>query len=97
MRLELVAECTRILSRLHVLLADLAPGGAARELWATRAAALLRQIHPITAADIEGKRIARELVGHAGDITRFPTVTTSPATLAPPRLRLPAAICAGIG
>jgi transposase len=112
---DLVAERTRTLSRLHVLLADLQPGGAARELSATRAAALLRRIHPITVVDVERKRIARELLadvrrldrqvktasqairqavrehgttltkvygvgpvlaakllGHAGDITRFP-------------------------
>src|SRR5215207_2845460 len=60
---DLVAERTRTLSRLHVLLADLEPGGAARELSATRAAALLRRIRPITpAVDIERKRIARELL-----------------------------------
>jgi transposase len=35
---DLVAERTRILSRLHVLLADLYPGGAKRELTAARAA-----------------------------------------------------------
>jgi transposase len=112
---DLVAERTRTLSRLHVLLADLQPGGAARELTAARAAALLRKIRPITAVDVERKRIARELLadvrrldrqvktagqairqavrehgttltqvygvgpvlaakllGHAGDITRFP-------------------------
>jgi transposase len=112
---DLVAERTRILSRLHVLLADLQPGGAKRELSASQAAAMLRQTHPITAVDIQRKRIARELLadvrrldrqvktasqtistavrehgttltevfgvgpvlaakllGHAGDITRFP-------------------------
>jgi transposase len=113
---NLVAERTRILSRLHVLLADLQPGGATRELSATRAAALLRRVRPITVVDVERKRIARELLadvrrldrqvkaasqhirtavrehgttltevfgvgpvlaakllGHAGDITRFPS------------------------
>jgi transposase len=112
---DLVAERTRTLSRLHVLLADLQPGGATRELTAARAVALLRRIHPITVVDVERNRIARELladvrrldrqvktasqairtavcdhgttltevfgvgpvlaaklVGHAGDITRFP-------------------------
>jgi transposase len=112
---DLVAERIRTLSRLHVLLSDLHPGGAAREFSATRAATLLRQIHPITVVDFERKRIARELladvrrldrqiktasqairtavrehgttltqvygvgpvlaaklVGHAGDISRFP-------------------------
>jgi transposase len=112
---DLVAERTRTLSRLHVLLADLHPGGANRELTATRAAALLRQLRPVTAVDVERKRITRELLadvrrldrqvktasqaigqavrehgttltevfgvgpvlaakllGHAGDVTRFP-------------------------
>ena len=112
----LVAERTRTLSRLHVLLSDLHPGGAKRELTATQAAALLRKTHPITAVDAQRKRIARELLddvrrldrqiktasqtirqavcdhgttltevfgvgpvlaakllGHAGDITRFPS------------------------
>jgi transposase len=112
---DLVAERTRTLSRLHVLLADLHPGGAPRELSASRAAALLGRVHPITPVDVQRKRIARELladvrrldrqvkaasqiihqavrehgttltqlygvgpvlaaklVGHAGDITRFP-------------------------
>ena len=112
---DLVAERTRILSRLHVLLAELHPGGATRQLTAARAAALLRRTHPITPVDLERKRIARQLladvrrldrqvktagqairtavgdhgttltqvygvgpvlaaklVGHAGDITRFP-------------------------
>jgi transposase len=45
---DLVAERTRTLSRLHVLLSDLHPGGANRERTATRAAALLRQVRPIT-------------------------------------------------
>jgi len=115
-REDLVAERTRILSRLHVLLADLQPGGANRELSASRAAALLGRVHPITVVDVERKRIARELladvrrldrqvktasqlirqavrehgttltqvygvgpvlaaklVGHTGDITRFPS------------------------
>ncbi|HEX2185716.1 MAG TPA: transposase [Chloroflexota bacterium] len=112
---DLVAERTRTLSRLHVLLSDLAPGGATRELSASQAAALLRKIRPITAVDVERKRIAHQqladvrrldrqiktasqairtavrehgttltqlygvgpvlaakLLGHAGDITRFP-------------------------
>jgi transposase len=102
---DLVAERTRIVSRLQMLLGDLQPGGANRELSASRAAALLRRVRPITVVDVERKRIARELLadvrrldrqaiqdhgttltevfgvgpvlaakllGHAGDITRFP-------------------------
>jgi hypothetical protein len=41
---DLVAEPAPTLSRLHVLLADLHPGAAARELSATRAAGLLRRV-----------------------------------------------------
>jgi transposase len=67
---DLVAERTRTLSRLHVLLADLQPGGAARELSATRAAALLRKTRPSTAVDIERKRIARELLADVRRLDR---------------------------
>jgi transposase len=67
---DLVAERTRTLSRLHVLLADLQPGGAARELSATRAAALLRRIHPITVVDVERKRIARQLLADVRRLDR---------------------------
>jgi transposase len=67
---DLVAERTRTLSRLHVLLADLHPGGATRELTAARAAAVLRQVRPITAADVERKRIARELLADVRRLDR---------------------------
>jgi transposase len=67
---DLVAERTRTLSRLHVLLADLHPGGANRELTAARAAALLRQVRPITPVDGEHKRIARELLADVGRLDR---------------------------
>ncbi|HWH99280.1 MAG TPA: IS110 family transposase [Propionibacteriaceae bacterium] len=67
---DLVAERTRTLSRLHVLLADLQPGGANRERSATRAAAVLRQVRPITAVDIERKRIARDLLADVGRLDR---------------------------
>jgi transposase len=67
---DLVAERTRTLSRLHVLLADLYPGGANRELSATRAAALLRRVHPITVADVERKRIAHELLADVRRLDR---------------------------
>jgi transposase len=67
---DLVAERTRTLSRLHVLLADLHPGGAARELSATRAAALLGKLRPITVVDVERKRIARELLADVRRLDR---------------------------
>lgn len=113
---DLVAERTRTLNRLHVLLRELAPGGGRRDLTTLEANRLLNRIRPLTVPDIERKRIARALlddlrradrqlktlsktietavaasnttltdvfgigpvlaakiVGHAGDITRFPS------------------------
>ncbi|MDP9208491.1 MAG: IS110 family transposase [Actinomycetota bacterium] len=67
---DLVAERTRTLSRLHVLLADLQPGGAKRELSATRAVALLRRVRPITPVDVERKRIARQLLADVRRLDR---------------------------
>jgi transposase len=67
---NLVAERTRTLSRLHVLLADLQPGRGTRELSATRAAALLRKIRPITTVDIERKRIAHQLLADVRRLDR---------------------------
>ena len=67
---DLVAERTRTLSRLHVLLADLQPGGATRELSATRAAAMLRQVRPVTVVAVERKRIAGELLADVRRLDR---------------------------
>src|SRR5215213_11948779 len=137
---DLVAERTRTLSRLHMLLADLQPGGATRELSATRAAAVLRQVRPVTVVAVERKHIACQLLAdvrrldrqvkmasqtirtavreHGTTLTEVfgvgavlaakllgtpatspgsLTVTTSPATPAPPRSRPPAAMSASIG
>jgi transposase len=79
---DLVAERTRTLSRLHVLLADLQPGGAKRELTAARAAALLRRTYPITVVDVERKRIARELLA---DVRRLDRQGRWPARPSAPR------------
>ena len=65
-----VAERTRALSWLHVLLAELHPGGTNRGFSATRAAALLRRTHPMTAVDLERKRIARELLADVRRLDR---------------------------
>jgi transposase len=61
-REDLVAEHTRWINRLHVLLRDLHPGGAEVRLATTDAAALLAKIRPVTAADHQRKQIAREVV-----------------------------------
>ncbi len=112
---DLNEERRRTVNRLHVLLRDLHPGGAARSLSADRAAALLARIRPGDAVALERKLMARELltdlrrldealrrnrkrcaeavasgtrltelfgvsevlaakiIGHTGDVTRFPT------------------------
>ena len=67
---DLVAERTRALSQLHVLVAELHPGGANRGLSATRAAALLRRTHPMTVVDLERKGIARELLADVRRLDR---------------------------
>jgi transposase len=113
---DLARERVRLLNRLHVLLRDLIPGGAATDLTADKAATLMRGIRPLTATDSCRRDLARDLIadlrhldrrlhtnegqirqilaethstitnirgvghiiaakvlGHVGDITRFPT------------------------
>lgn len=67
---DLVAERTRTLNRLHVLLRDLHPGGAKRDLSTLQAAALLRAIRPVTAVDAQRKAVAKDLLA---DLRRFDT------------------------
>lgn len=59
---DLVAEHTRWINRLHVLLRDLHPGGAEVRLDTTDASALLTKIRPVTAADHQRKQLARDIV-----------------------------------
>jgi hypothetical protein len=73
--------------QVHVLLSDLHPGGAAREPSATRAAALLRRVHPITVVDVERKRIARELLA---DVRRLDRQATMASQAIAPRSASPA-------
>lgn len=67
---DLVAERTRTLNRLHVLLRDLHPGGAKRDLSTLQAAALLRLIRPVTPVDEQRKTLARDLLA---DLRRLDT------------------------
>jgi transposase len=59
---DLVRARTQALNRLHVLLADLVPGGAARGLDADAAAALLRRVRPQTAPARTRRQLAADLV-----------------------------------
>jgi transposase len=60
---DLAGERTRILNRLHGLLRDLVPGGAATDLTATKAAAMLRRVRPVTATAACRRQLARDLLG----------------------------------
>lgn len=59
---DLVHERTRIVNRLHVLLRELRPGGAKRDLSTEQAAQLLRAVRPATAADQTRRGLARDLI-----------------------------------
>ena len=59
---DLVSERTRTLNRLHVLLRELAPGGARRDLTTLAASRFLSTIRPLTPTDNERKRIAKALL-----------------------------------
>lgn len=59
---DLVAEHTRWINRLHVLLRDLRPGGAEVRLDTTQAATLLSKIRPTTTPDQVRKQLARDIV-----------------------------------
>ncbi len=65
---DLVAQRTRVVCRLHALLAQLREGGATKGLSADRAAHLLRRIRPVGAADIERKRQCTE---HLAELRRL--------------------------
>jgi len=59
---DLVAQRTRIVCRLHALLAQLTEGGAPQELSAARAGEFLARVRPVGAADHERKRLCGELL-----------------------------------
>jgi transposase len=61
-RSNLVGQRTRSVNQLHAVLRELIPGGAPRKLSADKAAALVRQLRPQTAADHARKQIARDLI-----------------------------------
>jgi hypothetical protein len=63
---DLVAQRTRVVSRLHALLAQLREGGVAKALSADRSAEFLASVQPSSAADVERKRIGLELIDEIG-------------------------------
>ncbi|HWC09753.1 MAG TPA: transposase [Acidimicrobiales bacterium] len=67
-RHDLVAQRTRVVRRLHALLAQLPEGGASAGLSADRAAQVLRRLRPLGAANVERKRQCAE---HVAEIRRL--------------------------
>jgi transposase len=66
---QLVAQRTRTINRLHVLLADLLPGQVARRLTADRAAGLLRRVRTSGRTSGGARRTRRELASDLlGDV-----------------------------
>jgi transposase len=65
---DLVAQRTRVVCRLHALLAQLREGGASAGLSADGAAQVLRRLRPVGAADVERKRQCTE---HVVEIRRL--------------------------
>ncbi len=59
---DVVAQRTRTMNRLQVLLRDLEPGGAPRQLSTATAAAILAGVRPLTSADVQRKSVARDLL-----------------------------------
>jgi transposase len=59
---DLVNERTRLLNRLHVLLRDMTPGGAPKDLSASKAANILKRLRPVTATQCCRRDLARDLL-----------------------------------
>ncbi|MFD3496276.1 transposase [Streptomyces sp. NPDC058690] len=97
---DLVHERTRVLNRLHAVLRDLLPGGAATGLTADKAATAMKGVRPVTATDNCRRDIARDLLadprrrprtaGPAGYRPPSPPSFTSTVTTASSATRLPA-------
>lgn len=68
---DLVSERTRVLNRLHVLLRDLAPGGAPTSLSAAKATDILKRIRPLTATDCCRRDLARDLIADLRRLDRL--------------------------
>jgi len=69
-RSNLVGQRTRSVNQLHAVLRELIPGGAPRKLRADRAAALLRGVRALTAADRARKQVAWDLVAEVRGLDR---------------------------
>lgn len=75
-RWHLISHRHRIICRLHILLAELAPGGGSPKLTPTTAARRLRSVRPETLAGAERRHIANQLLAEWRWVDRrLPAVT----------------------
>lgn len=61
-RRHLVTFRHRTICRLHVLLAEMVPGGAPKQLTPAKAAKMLRSVRPVTPVEIERREVAKQLL-----------------------------------
>ena len=69
-RSNLVGQRTRSVNQLHAVLRELIPGGGPRKLSADKAAALLSEARPLTAADHARQQVARDLIAEIRGLDR---------------------------
>jgi transposase len=74
---DMVKSRTQTVNRLHVLLTQLLPAGASRNLSADHAAQLLRTVRPRSTGPRTLRRLAAELVGEIRHLDRRIATTTS--------------------
>ncbi len=74
---DMVKTRTQTVNRLHVLLTQLLPGGAPRNLGADHAAQLLRSVRPRSTGPRTLRRLAVELIGEVRHLDRRVAKTTS--------------------
>jgi transposase len=79
---DLVKARTQTVNRLHVLLADLIPGGAPRELSADAAAGLLRRVRPRDVLGATRRRLAADLIAEVRRLDARITATGEQITTA---------------
>lgn len=68
---------TQTVNRLHVLLTQLLPGGAPRQLTADTAAGLLRPVRPRAAGQVTARRLPADLIAEIRRLDRCVTAVTA--------------------
>jgi transposase len=94
---DLAVERVRVLNRLHVLLRDLIPGGAPTDLTASKAAALLRGVRPLTATDVCRRDLARDLLNDVRRLDRQPSTNEAQTRQTLPATRSTLTTIHGVG